>query len=376
MSRKATPMADTTCRNISAASAREGKMQGKSPSSSSGVFVKLLGIFLVGLVAWIYQVIQPPPPKICGASNAPPVTSPRIKLRDGRHLAYLESGVPKEKANYKIIFIHGFDSCRYDVFPVSQELVEELGIYLLSFDRSGYGESDPDPKKTVKSTALDIEELADQLGLGSKFHIMGFSMGGEIAWTCLKCIPHRLAGAAIVAPVSNYWWSGFPLNLSMEAYNQQAMQDKWAVGVAHYAPWLVYWWNTQKWFPSSSVIEHNTKIFSAPDLKLLGRFDARTHYVAQIRQQGEYESLHRDMIVGFGKWEFDPMDLQNPFPNKEGTVHLWHGTEDLVVPVILSRYISQKLRWVQYHELTDAGHMFPLADGMPDAIVRKLLLED
>ncbi|KAL0905477.1 hypothetical protein M5K25_023901 [Dendrobium thyrsiflorum] len=173
-------MAATTCKNISAASAREGKMQGKSSSSSSGVFVKLSGILLVGLVAWIYQVIQPPPPKICGASNAPPVTSPRIKLRDGRHLAYLESGVPKEKANYKIIFIHGFDSCRYDVLPVSQELVEELAIYLLSFDRSGYGESDADPKKTIKSTALDIEELADQLGLGSKFHVVGFSMGGKL----------------------------------------------------------------------------------------------------------------------------------------------------------------------------------------------------
>lgn len=337
--------------------------------------MKLSVFLLVGLVALIYQATQPPPPKICGSVNGPPVTSPRIKLRDGRHLAYLESGIPKEKANYKIIFIHGFDSCRYDVLPVSQELMEELGIYLLSFDRSGYGESDPDPKKTIKSTALDIEELADQIGLGSKFYIMGFSMGGEIAWTCLKYIPDRLAGAAIVAPVSNYWWSGFPLNVFEETYNQQSMRDKWAVRVAHYAPWLAYWWNTQKWFPPSSVIEHNLMIFSPPDLKVLGRFEARTH-AAQIRQQGEYESIIIDMIVGFGKWEFDPMDLKNPFPNKEGAVHLWHGTEDFIVPVSLSRCISQKLPWVRYHELTDAGHMFPLADGMADAIVRKLLLGD
>ncbi|XP_020581550.1 uncharacterized protein LOC110025425 [Phalaenopsis equestris] len=345
-------------------------------SSSSGVFSKLPGILLLGLVALLYQAIQPPPPKICGSSNGPPVTSPRIKLRDGRHLAYLELGIPKEKAEFKIVFIHGFDSCRYDVFPVSQELMEELGIYLLSFDRAGYGESDPDPKKTVKSTALDIEELADQIGLGSQFHVMGFSIGGEIAWTCLKYIPHRLAGAAVVAPVSNYWWSGFPLNLSTKAYNQQALRDKLALRVAHYAPWLAYWWNTQKWFPSSSVIQHDPIIFSPPDLQILGRFEARTHYVAQIRQQGEYESLIRDMIVGFGDWEFDPMDIENPFPGKEGSVHLWHGTEDFIVPVSLSRYVSQKLPWVKYHELTHAGHLFPLADGMADVIVRKLLLGD
>ncbi|KAG0487501.1 hypothetical protein HPP92_009596, partial [Vanilla planifolia] len=314
---------------------------------NSGLFVKLSGILLAVLLAWFYHAVQPPQPKICGSPNGPPVTSPRIKLRDGRHLAYLESGVPKEKANYKVIFIHGFDSCRYDIFPVSQELIAELGIYLLSFDRAGYGESDPDPKKMVNSTAIDIEELADQLGLGSKFHIMGFSMGGEIAWTCLKYIPHRLAGSAIVAPVSNYWWSGFSPHVSKEAFKQQILRDLWAVRVAHHAPWLV-----------------------------LGRFEDRAHYVAQIRQQGEYESLHRDMIVGFGSWEFDPMDLKNPFPNNEGSIHLWHGTEDFIVPVSLSRYISQKLPWVKYHELPDAGHLFPLADGMSDAIVRKLVLGD
>lgn len=72
-----------------------------------------------------------------------------------------------------------------------QDLAEELGIYLVGFDRAGYGESDPDPKKSVKSTALDIEQLADQLSLGPKFYVIGFSMGGELTWGCLKYISHR-----------------------------------------------------------------------------------------------------------------------------------------------------------------------------------------
>lgn len=61
----------------------------------------------------------------------------------------------------------------------------------MSFDRPGYGESDPNPTQTVKSIAFDIEDLADQLGLGSKFYVMGFSLGGQIVWACLKYIPHR-----------------------------------------------------------------------------------------------------------------------------------------------------------------------------------------
>nr|DAD28814.1 TPA_asm: hypothetical protein HUJ06_030282 [Nelumbo nucifera] len=123
---------------------------------------KISVVLFMGFLAWAYQAIQPPPPKICGSPNGPPVTAPRIKLRDGRHLAYKENGVPKDKAKYKIIFVHGFDSCRYDVIQMSQETAEELGVYLVSFDRAGYGESDPNPKRTEKSTALDIEELADQ----------------------------------------------------------------------------------------------------------------------------------------------------------------------------------------------------------------------
>lgn len=80
---------------------------------------KILAALFLGLIAWAYRAIQPSSPKICGSPNGPPVTAPRIKLRDGRHLAYKEYGVPKDEANYKIVFVHGFDSCRHDAFPLS-----------------------------------------------------------------------------------------------------------------------------------------------------------------------------------------------------------------------------------------------------------------
>lgn len=85
----------------------------------TGMFKKISLVVLVGLAAWFYNVIQPPAPAICGTPNGPPVTSSRIKLRDGRHLAYLEAGVPKAKAAHKIIYIHGFASCKHDLLPVS-----------------------------------------------------------------------------------------------------------------------------------------------------------------------------------------------------------------------------------------------------------------
>ncbi|KAM0861285.1 hypothetical protein ACQ4PT_046015 [Festuca glaucescens] len=276
-----------------------GKRPPTPAPASAGMATKLSIVLFVTLLALLYQQFQPPPPKICGSLNGPPVTAPRTKLKDGRHLAYLESGVQKMKAKYKVIFVHGFYSCRYDALPISPEVAQELGIYLLSFDRPGYAESDPDPAPSEKSIALDIEELADNLKLGPKFHLIGFSMGGEIMWSCLKYIPHRLSGVAILGPVGNYWWFGLPSNVWRDAWYQQLPQDQWAVWVAHHLPWLTYWWNSQKLFPASSVIARSPLLLCEEDAMLRKKLGLRT-YIPMIRQQGDYNSLHRDMMVGFG----------------------------------------------------------------------------
>lgn len=367
-------------RKISAASARSHTRRKNQASSTfpitTGICTKLSIALLVGLLALSYQAIQPPPPKICGSPTGPSITSARIKLKDGRHISYIETGVPKQIAKYKIIFLHGLFSCKYDAFSISKEIVDEYGIYMLSFDRPGYGESDPHPRRFVKSNAQDIEEIADILELGEKFFVVGFSLGGELVWGCLKYIPHRLSGAALVAPASNYWWPSFPSNLSDHAISQQLKPDQWAYRVAHYAPWLTYWWNTQKWFPYSSIFAQRIEIMSPNDLKVLSNYTKLGQCKDQARQQGEFESIHRDLNIALGRWEFDPMDLENPFPNNQGAVYLWQGDEDRIVSPPLAHFISQKLSWIRYHEVPNAGHMFPLGDGMGDRIVKTLIVGD
>ncbi|CAN1134117.1 hypothetical protein LINPERPRIM_LOCUS16290 [Linum perenne] len=329
-------------RKISAASARSHTRRAKhsaGPTLPSGIFPTVLVVILIGVLAWGYQAIQPPPPKICGSTGGPLVTAPRIKLRDGRHLAYQERGVSKDSAKIKVIFIHGLHSCRLnDVIAnyTSPELVEELGIYFVSYDRPGYGESDPDPSRSVKSQALDVEELADQLGLGAKFYLIGYSLGA--------------------------------------ALKKQAPCDYWSLSVAHYAPWLTYWWNTQKWFPVFGVISRSPHILSRQDMEIAVKLAAQgVDNIVHTLQQGEYESIHRDLNIGFGTWEFDPMDLENPFWGSEVQVHMWQGDEDYLVPAMLQRYVASRLSWVKYHEVPGSGHFFPFLDGMADTIVKTML---
>jgi len=51
----------------------------------------------------------------------------------------------------------------------------------VQYDRAGYGESDPNPNRSMKSEALDIQELA----------VIGISMGSCATWSCVNYFPHR-----------------------------------------------------------------------------------------------------------------------------------------------------------------------------------------
>ena len=64
-------------------------------------------------------------------------------------------------------------------------------MYLLFYSRSGYGDSDANTKRSLKSEVDDITELADHLEIGPKFYLIGISMGSYPTWGCLKHIPHR-----------------------------------------------------------------------------------------------------------------------------------------------------------------------------------------
>lgn len=348
----------------------------KPASRRSGIGKKLLVVvvaLVIGLGSWFYAEIQPPPPRLCGSEGGPPVTATRIRLRDGRHVAIEEMGVPKERAKFNIIFCHGFSSTRLDGIRASTEIMEELGVYLVSYDRAGYAESDPNPKRSPRTEASDIEELADALNLGSRFYLIGYSLGGHAVWASIKYIPGRLAGAALLAPVINYWWPGFPKNLTEEAYKKQAVGDQWALRISHHAPWLLHWWMKQSWLPTSTVVKATTHLPNRLDAQIRdwaassGMLEKRRKLAAQ---QGMEESYYRDMKVMFGKWEFDPMDLHEPpFP-----VHLWQGDEDGLVPVTLQRYICHRLAWIDYHELSMTGHYLSAVPGFGDLLLKTLLV--
>uniref|UniRef100_A0A0E0M9V5 AB hydrolase-1 domain-containing protein n=1 Tax=Oryza punctata TaxID=4537 RepID=A0A0E0M9V5_ORYPU len=345
-------------------------MAAASTGNNGSPPVALLVLMAAAMVAgWFVNAVRPPPPTPCGTEGGPPVTASRVRVRDGRFLAYAESGVSREAALFKVVYSHGFSGGRMDSPRASQE----LGVYMVAFDRAGYGESDPDPRRSLRSAALDIQDLADALQLGPKFHLICSSLGCHAAWASFKYIPHRLAGAAMMAPVINYRWPGLPRGLARQLYRRLPAGDQWSMRVAYYAPWLLHWWMNQTWLPTSTVISGSGSFPNALDEKnrLMALSSGMFHKKARVAtQQGVQESFYRDMAVMFGRWpEFEPAELEEPpFP-----VHLFQGDEDGVVPVQLQRQICRRLGWVSYHELAGVGHFLSAVPGLGDRIVSTLL---
>ncbi|KAL3518545.1 hypothetical protein ACH5RR_021134 [Cinchona calisaya] len=342
------------------------------------MYGKIAVAVVVGLVGWIYKSLKPPPPKICGRPGGPPVTTPRFRLRDGRYLSYKVRGVPVEEAKHKIIVFHGFNGSKDMDLPYPQELIEELKVCFVTFDRPGYGESDPNPNRGPKAEAQDVEELADHLNLGSRFYIIGLSVGGYVAWSCLMYIPHRLAGASLVVPFCNYFWPGLPTKVLNKAFKRLPVRDQWSFRIAHHFPWLFYWFATQKWIPTFKL-EVKEGMFTKRDLEVLATFAAQnpddSKLVPKPTQQGEFYCLHQDLLCGYGKWEMGPLDIKNPFRNNEGRVHIWVGGEDRVIPADVLRYIAEKLPWIKYHELAGKGHFFFHYPELCEEFLREILSE-
>lgn len=85
-------------------------------------------------------------------------------------------------------------SSKVGIPGVKSSLLEEFGIHLLTYDLPGFGESDPDPKRDLESSAMDILHLAYAVNVTEKLWVLGYSEGSKHAFAALHYIPDRIAG--------------------------------------------------------------------------------------------------------------------------------------------------------------------------------------
>jgi fido (protein-threonine AMPylation protein) len=104
-----------------------------------------------------------------------------VAMPDGRRLCFAEwgslDGIP-------ILSMHGTPGCRLlDARRIErrfEDLLAELGIRLVTYDRPGYGRSDRHRGRKVADTAGDVAAIADALEM-ERFAVVGGSSGSAHA---------------------------------------------------------------------------------------------------------------------------------------------------------------------------------------------------
>ncbi len=112
-------------------------------------------------------------------------TPPNILHRPGgRRLAWTESGT---HGGCPVVVLHGTPGCRLSRYGDDEKL-RKAGIRQISYERPGYGYSDPQPGRSVRDAVADIEAILDAAGV-ERAGFIGTSGGG----------PHALAVATLLA---------------------------------------------------------------------------------------------------------------------------------------------------------------------------------
>ncbi|MEM9212353.1 MAG: alpha/beta hydrolase [Pseudomonadota bacterium] len=108
-----------------------------------------------------------------------------------------------------IVLIHGAGGNTRDfTFRFSGELAQR-GYYVITFDRPGFGYSDPveGSPASIAAQAARLAQAADALGVPKPI-VLGHSLGGAVALAWATERPDGIAGLVAVSAVSHRWPGG------------------------------------------------------------------------------------------------------------------------------------------------------------------------
>ena len=277
-----------------------------------------------------------------------------IRLRDGRRLAFTESG---DLQGHPVLFIHGNPGSRHMRHP-DDTLTANLGVRLITPDRPGYGLSDFQPGRTLLDFPDDMEQLANTLGLGP-FALFGVSAGGPYVAACAWRLGPRLTRAAIVS-------GSAPFNRPrpLEGVNRDYRN---AYSMAAWPQWILH--------PLMAV--HDRAVRQNPDMALSNLLahcsedDKATlsdpviaaqvqGYRLEATRQGVRGMRHEARIL-VSPWGF-------PLEEIRAEVHLWYWEGDTIVPPQMGRYLHDRIPRSVPHFLPRGGH-FSLFTHWRDILV-------
>jgi pimeloyl-ACP methyl ester carboxylesterase len=267
-----------------------------------------------------------------------------VHTPDGRLLAVEDRGDP---AGWPVFVHHGSPSSkRQGLYGPFVRDAAERGLRLIGYDRPGYGESSPQPGRTVADCAADVRTICTELGI-DRMATWGISGGAPHVLACAALLPDLVTAAASLASPAPFDATG----LDYFARMGQGNVDDIRLFLTDEAA-------------ARKKLDKDREEILAVSLENVARDSMFTPADAAARLGELYEymlSCTQDALAPgsqgwwddncmFRPWGFDLADIAVP-------VLLLYGRQDMSVPPGHGEWLAAHIPGVEARLLDDDGHL-------------------
>jgi pimeloyl-ACP methyl ester carboxylesterase len=277
-----------------------------------------------------------------------PISDKRVRLRDGRALAYTEWG---DVHGPPVLFFHGSPGSR--LWCPDDEATRAAGLHLISVDRPGVGGSDVQPGRRLADWPPDVAELADALGV-ERSAVVGYSAGGPYALACAALLGERVTRAGLVGTTARLLLRERPGAIGeLDEQDRRAFelvelgdretaartfaaeQEEWTRLIAE---------EPRRFLDAIPVTDQNRWWREDP-----ARTDRFLRAVGEALRQGPAAIAWERLIA------FEPPSFRLEEISVE--VCLWHGRLDAIAPCTAAEFLASRIPGCRVTIWPDEGHI-------------------
>ena len=276
-----------------------------------------------------------------------------VRTPDGRTLAVEDGGDPAGRP----VLVHGGTPDSRRPYGPNVRDAASRGLRLVSYDRPGYGQSSPQPGRTVADCAADVRIICAELGI-ARLAMWGISGGGPHVLACAALLPDLVTAAASLASPAPFDAEGLDYFAGM---GQENVDDTRLLLTDEAAARA----KTDK--------DREEILATSPEDAAKGIESLLTPTDAAVLRGELAEYLVSSMQDGLAPgsqgwwddnclvrpWGFDLSDITVP-------VLLLHGRQDMFVPFGHGEWLAAHIPGVEARLLDDDGHLTLMQNRLPE----------
>jgi len=262
-----------------------------------------------------------------------------VKTADGRTLAVEDAG---DRSGPPVLVHVGSPSSRH-LYGRTVTDATARGLRLISYDRPGYGQSTPQPGRTMADCAGDVRAICAALGI-ERLVTWGLSGGGPHVLACAALLPDLVVAAASLCSPAPYDARGLDWLAGMGPGAEEDVRVMFGDRDVARATFTEEREQLLATSPAELAREWQK---TSPDADLA--FLADEAICVQQALSAGIEGFHGDNWAQLIPWGFDVAEISVP-------VLLLHGRRDESVPVGHGQWLAARIPGVEARFYDNEGH--------------------